>query len=78
MDAKKLGETHAMPHFHLIDGTIRIEGGLSLRQHFAGLALQGLMANGEYRPQHSHCNSFASLSVAMADALLRELAKEPT
>jgi hypothetical protein len=46
--------------------------GMNLRQHYAGLALQGLIARwgDEYTPE-----GHAALAVAHADALLLELTK---
>ena len=65
----------------LIEGTC----GLTKREHFAGLAMQGLLANSGGVIQSNHmsgtgwCNgdakSMAELSVDCADALLAELSK---
>lgn len=64
--------------------------GLTLRQHFAGLALQGIMANPERWKQiasdyavgkksYEQCSAAnAAKAVSVADALLAELAKDPT
>lgn len=63
--------------------------GMSLRAHFAGLALQGMMANGFMPNQaiHTHARylaqkdkdyNYAAAAVEMADALIAELAKETT
>lgn len=50
--------------------------GITLRQHFAGLAMQGLRANSHDDCPHNSA-AVAELAVADADALLAELAKEP-
>jgi hypothetical protein len=44
----------------------------SLREHFAGLAMQGLMSNSNARVTCLQC---AEISVSHADALLAELDK---
>lgn len=56
----------------------QVTGGLTKREYFAGLAIQGLLAN----PQNSNGLDFqevreiiASKAVAMADVLLSELDK---
>lgn len=49
------------------------ERGMTLREHFAGLAMQGLLAadeKGELRPA-----SLASLAVEYTDALIERLSK---
>ncbi len=43
--------------------------GLTKREYFAGLAMQGINASGNYRPEIS------ALAVKQADALLLELSK---
>lgn len=45
------------------------------REHFAGLAMQGWLANKE-RPQHFHQKDDMAYCVAIADALIAELSKE--
>lgn len=63
--------------------------GISVRAHFAGQALQGMMANGFMPNQaiHTHARylaqkdkdyNYAAAAVEMADALIAELAKETT
>ncbi len=50
--------------------------GLTLRAHFAGLAMQGLCVEaGTMTIEGISCSSLASWSVKMADALIAELAK---
>lgn len=74
MDAKELGNQAAHPWIR--HGSERgvewkeSEPGMTLRQHFAGLAMQGLIAH------ETSCASTAADAVAYADALLQELAKE--
>ena len=49
-------------------------GGLTIREYYAGLAMQGLLAGRmgyQTTPEH-----WCQTAVAMADALLAELAKE--
>lgn len=62
-----------------------LEGyGITLRQHFAGLAMQGCLAYSYCNPQsgnyheNSDAQGVAKAAVAYADALLAELAKDPT
>lgn len=51
--------------------------GLTIRQHFAAMAMQGLAANPEYYRKIGQCQSgyYASQAVALADALINELNK---
>ena len=51
--------------------------GLSKREYFAGLAMQGAVtvANLYQNGEHVHCY-YAKMCVEMADALLEELAKD--
>lgn len=63
------------PAFPAIDGsTAFYERGLTKREYFAGLALQGLLAS---LGQHdvTHYDELASDAVMAADALLTELKK---
>lgn len=48
--------------------------GLTIRQHFAGLAMQGFRANPDY--SQTHPDNIANLSVQSADALIEALNKE--
>ncbi len=73
--AKELGEKDYHPQDH--SGAY---GGLTLRQHYAGLAMQALLA-GKYKDLMGNSTLPVSASLAMeslvyADALLVELAKE--
>lgn len=64
-------------------GGQRMRGGLSKREYFAAMAMQGMLANpeinkrarknGVYSPRE-----YARWAVDSADALLAELEKEPT
>ena len=47
--------------------------GLTKREHFAGLAMQGLLANNDYSGRLSQ--SLTKTSMLFADALLKELEK---
>lgn len=58
--------------FPIIDG-IKPEYGLTKREYFAGLAMQGILAGAFGQGTTGQC---VELSVEYADALLEELAKE--
>lgn len=82
MDGKELGAMPAYAHTRTkqldrghngYEYKDVIAGGLTLRQHFAGLALQGLLTNDPNGPLHA----FAAHAVRHADALLAELSKDP-
>lgn len=49
--------------------------GLSKREYFAVMALQGLIANPELSQGYSSCMEKAQEAVELADALLAELSK---
>ena len=73
MNAKELGAMPASPQLHMIDGNwnrdpLHQYAGLTLRQHFAGLAMQAYIASGVI-----FCDS---QPLERADALLAELAKD--
>jgi len=55
------------------DSQFVVTSGLSKRQYFAGLAMQGVLARGN----HGGINSVVAWSVDIADALLAELEKSP-
>ena len=56
--------------------------GLTIRQHFAAMAMQGLLSNSEitektyYNDETDFYNSYAGSAVGMADALIVELNKD--
>jgi hypothetical protein len=50
------------------------EHGLTIREHFAGLAMQGWLANKD-RPTHFLPEDDMAYCVKIADALIAELAK---
>ena len=51
--------------------------GLTKREHFAGLAMQGILANSQYEaPRANKLAGMAIDALAAADALLAELDKE--
>jgi hypothetical protein len=50
--------------------------GLTKREHFAALAMQGLMANGSRNP-YNWKDMIADRAVEVADALIIELKKKP-
>lgn len=66
--AKNLGETCAYPTGHFGDP------GMTLRQHLAGLAMQGITAHPEFGS--GTFTGIAETAVKQADALIAELAKE--
>jgi hypothetical protein len=79
-----LGSEHAFPHMHYSSGMIDLKGGLSKREWFAAMALQGLLSNPDVKPKYeaneidlqrvSEVNaSYATVAVSLADALLKEL-----
>jgi hypothetical protein len=76
MDAKKLGNLPVgqRPWNNLDGGEAVPHYGITLRQHFAGVAMQGALAN----PDHAadDYEEMAKCSVQQADALLDELAKD--
>lgn len=49
-------------------------GGLTKREHFAAMAMQGMMAN-THAIENLSQNDLAQEAVSMADALLKELEK---
>lgn len=51
-------------------GGYQLTPGINLREHFAGLALQGLLANPE---REASFGGFARDAVQFADALINEL-----
>ena len=55
------------------DGFYCLTDGLTKREHFAGLAMQGLLAQSNGSAISSDCNIGAKYCVDMADALLKEL-----
>ena len=71
----------AMPYDHTfedINGDIfrRMYTGLTKREHFAGLAMQGILANKFYdAPRRTKLEGMAIDAVAAANALLMELDK---
>jgi len=60
-------------------------GGLTIREHFAGLAMQGLLATGQFSEYNNGSLTSGSynkgdvhkLAVANADRLIAQLNKEP-
>ena len=57
-------------------GTLSEGLGLTKREHFAGLAMQGILANRQYEPPRAkRLSGMAVDAVAASDALLAELSK---
>ncbi len=76
MDAKELGQQPAHPDRRLIQDrddsySLESEGGLTKRELFAAMAMQGLMES----DVDGLWPAFAQSAVRAADALLAELAK---
>lgn len=75
------GSNHAFPHIHIPStGGLNVEGGLSKRELFAAMAMQGLLGTEEkYHWFYSREEAYpgiASYAVMHADALLAELEKK--
>ena len=70
----KNSDMPAMPSNHFEDDELQ---GLTKREHFAGLAMQGIIANSKYEaPRANKLAGMAIDALAAADALLAELDKE--
>lgn len=65
------GENHAYPHLHVEPEFFRMAGGLTKRELFAAMAMQGLAAD----PEPRGGMEAASIAVEWADALIAELSK---
>lgn len=54
-------------------------GGLTIRQHFAAIAMQGILASwgSESMPESKGIELMARTSIEAADALIKELNKTP-
>ena len=92
MNAKELGampfaSVHGQCHRHIETGVpldpfnghgwmIEPQPGITLRQHFAGLAMQGFLANFAHGHEALNVDGLAVVAVRQADALLAELAKD--
>jgi hypothetical protein len=61
-------------HYDSINGNIHYYG-LTKREYFAGLAMQGYMAH-RYTP-HQDPNNVAEYAIMCADELLKQLEKQP-
>jgi hypothetical protein len=73
------GDSAAFP-FTFMDNntnTQHVFTGLSVRQHFAAMAMQGLLAGNPITTSPDWERAVAKLAVTHADALIAELAKEP-
>lgn len=54
---------------------VYVQKGLTKREYFAGLAMQGLLSNPEWLKIHLHSPTTQRQAVIYADALLKELEK---
>lgn len=69
-------ENNHKPAFPAVEGnTAFYEPGLSKREYFAGLAMQGMLSNPQLNIETTSLEAIASDAVAHADALLTELSK---
>lgn len=66
------GDEPVIPQESYITGQRRHWKGLTIREHFAGLAMNGLLAN----PGDADAKEVARLATLHADALLAELVGE--
>jgi hypothetical protein len=74
MKGKELGSQDAFPSIN--GGSPHVqEGGLTKREHFAGLAMQGLLSTDYTGDSETYHRWITTSAVALADALLEELAK---
>jgi hypothetical protein len=71
-EAKKLGNMPAFPTMCCVEsrGSWDTDNGLTRREYFAGLAMQGLASDNNLR-----ISEIAPTAVKIADALLEELVK---
>jgi hypothetical protein len=58
------------------DGQDCLETGLTKREYFAGLAMQGILARDKYPLSEGEMNAIAELSTYMADQLLKQLSHD--
>ncbi len=59
--------------YPVTDGTTFVNDGMTLRDHFAGLALSGIMASGHAIPNvQTQFNNIAEDSYRLADAMLKQ------
>ncbi len=65
-------DTYTNPRDDMVQTDVR--GGLTIREHFAAMAMQGILASGANEP-HANYVWCANRAVVMADALIAELAK---
>lgn len=81
----KLGEAPAFPVINQIEldgsyvankGDVFSNGGMTLRQYFAAMAMQGAVSNPQMIPRKETMRDHARGWIAAADALLAELEKE--
>ena len=77
------GNEHANPHMHIEDGVIRIAGGLTIREHFAGLILPAIAKPDNYSLEDERrgypkqdAERQARAALRYADALIAALNQE--
>lgn len=73
MSTKDGGPVH--PLTDSVDGKLVTFKGISLRDHFAGLAMQGIVACGKRWPGETTPPEIAALAYRLADAMLKEREK---
>ncbi len=78
MDAKKLGQQPVTAHIAQMPASYEVlqHSGLTKRELFAAMAMQGLCADPTAADLYSDMQNMAANAVEIADAFLAELAKE--
>lgn len=71
-DTKRLGEILAFPATQPLED---MQGGMNLRQYYAGMTMQGLLASGVATGKLADDAWMAPYAVSQADSLLVELVK---
>jgi hypothetical protein len=65
-------DEHAFPHLVIQDSVIRVEGGLTKREYFAAMAMQGLLPVTD-KTEPDWGTRVAEGALNLADGLLAEL-----
>ena len=67
---------NSMQFYDESNNTVTVSG-ITMREHFAGLVMQGIASNSAYNPTEPvHFEAVAVDALAQADALLKELTKQ--
>lgn len=71
------GSEHAYPHMKMSNGTTELAGGLSKREYFAAMAMQGFVTKNIIIIDYANIHKYrASWATHQADALIEQLNKE--